>query len=105
MTEPTRYFVVVRERGDKWDPSLPMPEQELWEAHAEFMNGLVDDGFVVLGGPVGDGHPHRALLIVDAATETEVRERLAADPWSPQLLTIASIEPWTILLGPDAPRG
>lgn len=103
MSQPTRYFVVVRERGVAWNPSLPMAEQELWEAHAEFMNELVDDGFVVLGGPVGNGD--RVLLIVDAASETELRARLAGDPWSPQLLTIASVERWTILLGPDAPRG
>jgi hypothetical protein len=32
-----------------------MREQDDWDAHAGFMDGLVDDGFVLLGGPVGDG--------------------------------------------------
>jgi uncharacterized protein YciI len=67
-------------------------------AHAEFMDGLVDDGFVLLGGPVGDGM--RFLHIVDAQSEREVKDRLAEDPWTPtERLRTASIEPWEILLG------
>jgi len=27
----------------------PMEEQEAWRPHADFMNALVDDGFIVLG--------------------------------------------------------
>ena len=66
------------------------------------MNGLVDAGFIVLGGPLGAGEA--VLLIVDAKDESEIRVRLSADPWTPlRLLEIASIEPWTILLdGRDA---
>jgi hypothetical protein len=32
-----------------------MPEQEKWVEQAAFMNALAEDGFVVLGGPLGDG--------------------------------------------------
>ena len=46
-----------------------------WDAHARFMDGLVDDGFVLLGEPVGDGM--RFLHIVDALSEREVKDRLA----------------------------
>jgi hypothetical protein len=61
------------------------------------MDGLVDDGFVLLGGPVGDGR--RFLHIVRAQSEREVKERLAEDPWTPtERLRTASIEPWEILL-------
>jgi len=31
-----------------------MEEQSDWLAHASFMDGLVDAGFIVLGGPLGD---------------------------------------------------
>jgi uncharacterized protein YciI len=72
-------------------------EQDGWDEHAEFMDGLVDDGFVILGGPLGDGP--RVLHICAAASEEAVRERLAADPWSDSgMLEIESVEPWTILL-------
>ncbi|MGH3013080.1 MAG: hypothetical protein ACRDMY_14755, partial [Gaiellaceae bacterium] len=56
------------------------------------MDGLVEDGFVVLGGPLGDGE--RVLLVVEAADEREIEARLAADPWLPMgILEIATIGP------------
>jgi uncharacterized protein YciI len=74
-----------------------MREQEGWEKHARFMDGLVDSGFVLLGGPLeGD---REVLLIVDAPSEEAIRERLAEDPWSPNgMLRPASVERWTIVL-------
>jgi uncharacterized protein YciI len=75
-----------------------MPEQEKWAEHAAFMNALAEDGFVVLGGPLGDGA--RILLIIDADSEGAIQTRLAADPWTPMgLLRIAKVERWEILLG------
>jgi uncharacterized protein YciI len=74
-----------------------MREQDGWDAHAHFMDALVDEGFVVLGGPVGDGT--RFLLIIDAADEANIEARLAEDPWATtQQLRIANIEAWQILL-------
>ena len=62
------------------------------------MDALEDEGFVVLGGPLGGGP--RTLLVVDASGEDEIRWRLDGDPWAPLgLLTVASVEPWEILLG------
>jgi hypothetical protein len=74
-----------------------MREQDAWDAHASFMDALAEDGFVALGGPLGDGA--RVLLVVDAGSEELVRSRLATDPWSAMgLLTVTSIETWTVLL-------
>ena len=96
---PMAYYVVVCEQGPAWIDSLPMREQENWAGHATFMNALTDDGFVVLGGPIGDGTRHRARLVVRSGTEGEVRDRLAPDPWAELgLLTIESIEEWDVLL-------
>jgi uncharacterized protein YciI len=97
-----RYHVVIREPGPAWDADRSMRDQDGWEAHAEFMDALAAVGFIVLGGPLGDGHG-RALHIVDAADEEEIRRRFADDPWSDDFLRIDSIEPWTILL--EAPGG
>jgi len=97
MATERLFEVVQRQRGPAWDLSRPMEEQAGWDEHAAFMNALVERGFVVLGGPVGgDG---RVLLIVRASREEEIRATLAEDPWSDDLLLIASIEPWTIRLG------
>ena len=103
----TCFYAVVSEAGPTWVHGTPMREQDAWSAHAEFMNALAEEGFVVLGGPLGDGSPHRAMLIVDAPSETEVERRMAADPWLREgLLTVKSIERWEILLDghrPDQP--
>ena len=90
------FFVVERRSGPEWEPSRPLEQQTGWDAHAEFMDGLVDSGFVVLGGPLAD--EDRVILIVEAASEEEVRATLARDPWSGTHLVVASVEPWTIRL-------
>jgi uncharacterized protein YciI len=99
-------FAVIHEHGPAWDTSRTMREQEAWDAHATFMDALADEGFIVLGGPLGDRRAlmvDRALLIVDAGTEAEVRTHLDGDPWKPmKLLEVASVEPWVILLGDPA---
>ena len=93
------YYAVLRERGENWDVRLPMRQQEHWEEHAAFMDALADDGFVILGGPLGDGE-EKFLLIISADSEQAVAVRLADDPWTPlHLLRTASVERWEILLG------
>jgi uncharacterized protein YciI len=92
------YYAVVRERGSAWDTTRPMREQDAWAEHAAFMDGLADSGFVVLGGPLGDGR--NTLLIVDSESEDAIHARLATDPWTPMdLLRVTKVEPWHVLLG------
>jgi uncharacterized protein YciI len=90
------FYVVERRSGPAWDGSRPLEEQFGWDAHADYMDGLVESGFVVLGGPLADGH--RVILAVEAASEEEVRATLARDPWYETHLIVASVEPWTIRL-------
>jgi uncharacterized protein YciI len=90
------YYVVLRRSGPEWDPSRPMDEQSGWPAHAAFMDGLVDEGFVVLGGPLAD--ERRVVLAVEAESEDVVRATLGRDPWSETHLLVDTIEPWTIRL-------
>jgi uncharacterized protein len=92
------YFVVKRAHGPSWDPSRLRREQDGWDDHAAFMDKLVDEGLIVLGGPVGDGDGTHAMLVMDVASEAEARERLADDPWGEQMLATASIERWSIFL-------
>jgi hypothetical protein len=89
------FHVVVRQAGPEFDRSRPLEQQTLWDEHAAFMDGLVDDGFVVLGGPLGDG---RVIQAVEAESEAAVRETLARDPWSGSHLLVEAVEPWTIRL-------
>jgi uncharacterized protein YciI len=74
-----------------------MREQERWDDHAAFMDALAAEGWILLGGPLGDGR--RALHVVAAGSEEEVEERFAADPWTHLgVLRLVSVEPWRILL-------
>ena len=92
------YYAVLRERGENWDARLPLRQQEQWDEHAAFMDALAEDGFVILGGPLGDGE--KFLLIIAAESEQAIEVRLADDPWTPlHLLRTASVERWEILLG------
>jgi hypothetical protein len=90
------FFVVLRRSGPKWNAELPLEQQSEWPAHASFMDGLVDAGFVILGGPLSDGH--RVVLAIKADSERTVRETLARDPWSETHLVIESVDAWTIRL-------
>ncbi len=89
-------FAVTLDHGERWDSARGIREQENWPAHAAFMDSLVEDGFVIVGGPLGDD---QALLAVEAADEEAVRDRLAADPWAPaRLLHVGSVRPWPLWL-------
>ena len=90
-----KIFAVIRTRGPAWNDSQPLEGQDDWRAHADFMNGLVADGFVLLGGPLVDTPD--VLLIVRAADQRQVEERL--DCWAARdLLRIRQVSPWSLRL-------
>jgi uncharacterized protein YciI len=92
----TIFAVTIAQTGPEFDPSLALEQQSGWEAHAAFMDDLVDDGFVLLGGPfVGQRRTHH---VVEAQSEDAIRTRLARDPWSGSHLVVESIEAWEIRL-------
>jgi uncharacterized protein YciI len=94
----TRLFVVIRSRGPAWNDALPIDDQVEWPAHAAFMNGLVEQQFIAVGGPL-EGTPD-VLLVVRATDAAEIAERLAADPWVRNgLLRLKDVWPWWIRLG------
>ena len=94
------FLVVLHRSGPEWDPAKPLEEQSGWDEHASFMDGLVDTGFIVLGGPLAD--EHRVVHAVEAESVDAIRATLARDPWSETHLVVDAIEPWTIRL--DARR-
>jgi hypothetical protein len=98
VTSAVRLFAVIRSQGPAWDHTRPMEEQADWDAHAAFMDGLVDEGFVAVGGPL-EGTTD-VLLVVRASDGAEVAERLGVDPWVQNgLLMLRQTAPWWIRLG------
>ena len=100
VPEGTELFIVRVERGGPWDWSKDMREQDQWTEHAHFMNALVDDGLILLGGPLAGGRD--AFHVVESPSKDALRARFAEDPWARNgMLTITNVERWTILLAPE----
>jgi uncharacterized protein YciI len=93
-----KLFAVIRTRGPCWNDAEAMEGQQDWRRHADQMNAMVADGFMVLGGPlVGT---REVLLIVRAADEAEIEARLGADCWTINgLLRTLQVRPWWLRLG------
>jgi uncharacterized protein YciI len=94
-------FLAFSSVGPNGDPSRRAREQAFWDEHAAFIDRLVAEGFILMGGPLVDerGLPRGALLIVNAEDENEVREKLKNDPWSQKgILKLESIKRWEIFI-------
>ncbi len=89
------FLVHLRQAGPEFDPALPLHEQTGWDAHAAYMDSLVEDGSIVLGGPLPNGRVAHAM---HAASEENVRAIWARDPWHESHLVLESVEPWEIRL-------
>jgi uncharacterized protein YciI len=93
-----RPFAVVRTRGAAWEDAKPLEDQKDWPAHAAFMDAMVAEGFILLGGPLEGTRD--VLLIFQAQDCSEIEKRLAADPWTRNgLLSTKECRPWKIRLG------
>ena len=93
-----RPFVALLTRGSSWDDSRSMDEQTDWPAHAAFMDALVAERFVALGGPLEGTRD--VLLVIQAEDSSEIVEHLSGDPWTQHgLLIVKECWPWRIRLG------
>jgi len=94
-------FIVISSVGPNRDRSKGTREQPFWDEHAAFIDQLVEEGFILMGGPLVDEEemPHGALLIVTAEGENEVREKLKNDPWFEKgILKLESLSRWQIFI-------
>jgi len=90
-------FVVLSSAGPNRDLSKETRDQPLWDEHAAFIDQLVADGFILMGGPLVD--EGGSLLIVKAEDANEVREKLKNDPWlTGGILKQESIKRWQIFI-------
>jgi uncharacterized protein YciI len=91
-------FILIETRGPAWDVTRIMDDQVDWSAHAAFVDALVHDGVILLGGPLEGTRD--VLLVMRAKNASEVTQRLASDPWMRSgLLRIKECRPWSVRLG------
>jgi uncharacterized protein YciI len=90
-------FVVISSAGPNRDRSKGTREQPLWDGHAAFIDQLVAEGFILMGGPFVD--EGGSMLIVNADDENQVREKLKNDPWMKHgVLKLESVKRWQIFI-------
>ena len=90
-------FVMISSAGPNRDRTKGAREQPFWDEHAEFIDRLVTEGFIWMGGPLVD--EGGSLLFFYAADENEVCERMKNDPWLKQgILKPESIKRWEIFI-------
>jgi uncharacterized protein len=90
-------FLAISSAGPNRDFSKDTREQPFWDEHAKFIDQLVDEGFISMGGPLED--EGGALLILNAQDENEVREKLKNDPWTTHgILKLESVKRWQIFI-------
>ena len=92
-----KIFVAISSAGPSRDFSKGTLEQLFWDEHAKFIDQLVDDGFILMGGPLVD--KGGSLLVLNAGDENEVREKLKNDPWTEHgILKLESVKRWEIFI-------
>ena len=90
-------FLVISAAGPNRELSKGSREQRYWDEHATFIDGLVDEGFILLGGPFPEDGG--ALLVVQAESEAAVRTKMDGDPWYEHgMLILVTIKRWDIFI-------
>jgi uncharacterized protein YciI len=89
------FHVILRQAGPQFDPALPLQQQSRWAEHAAYMDSLVRQGHIVLGGPLPNGRVAHAM---EAESEEELRTLWACDPWYESHLILERVELWEIRL-------
>jgi uncharacterized protein YciI len=93
------HYLVRQGRGPAWDPTRSRRTQDGWDGHAAYLDALTARGTVLLGGPLGDDvDSGDALLVISAEDADAVSAALVADPWNGTVLTIKSMERWSLWL-------
>jgi uncharacterized protein len=92
-------FVMISSAGRNRNPDKDTREQPFWSEHAEFIDRLVAEGFIWMGGPLPDDGG--SLLFFNANSEDEVREKMKNDPWQEHgILNPENIKRWEIFIDP-----
>ncbi len=78
------------------DRNRPICEQARWTEHAAFMDGLVDDRFIVMGRPLGDGKQRCTWSMPSTASGEKPSQNRSLG--SNGLLEVGSVTEWSLWL-------
>lgn len=94
---PSHVWLVVSAAGPNRDLTVGARRQRWWDEHAAFIDALVGEGNVLLGGPLED--EGGAVLVMRAPDASTVRKRLVADPWYVNgILDLVDVKRWDVFI-------
>jgi uncharacterized protein YciI len=87
-------FLVVYRPGPSWVAGKPLAEQPLKE-HGRYMIELYGKGVLKMAGPFLDDSG--GAMVFEAASETDAKALVAADPAVAGGIMVADLRPWRIV--------
>jgi uncharacterized protein YciI len=92
-----RERLVVRFRAGPTWASGSIREQPDWDAHAEFVDVLIERGTMVMGGPFADNSGSQSLL--EGVDADEARRILEEDPFMKNgVFELEEVREWTVFV-------
>ena len=102
MRRTKHRVLVVFRAGPTWE-SGPPEDQPDWEAHADWVDGLIENGTFVMGGPFSDYSGSVNLL--EGLTAHGAKELIATDPFVlNRVFVVDSIRDWTVYVDELSPK-
>jgi uncharacterized protein YciI len=94
MRQTKQRVLVICNAGPAWG-SGPPEDQPDWDAHADWVDALIDAGTFVMGGPLSDYSGSVSLL--EGLTAAEAEELIATDPFVLNgVFVVGSVRDWTV---------
>jgi uncharacterized protein YciI len=88
---------MVRFRAGPTWTSGSVKEQPEWDAHAEFVDGLVERGTFVMGGPFSDNSG--TMILLEGIDVDEAARILEEDPFMQNgVFELEEIREWTVFV-------
>lgn len=80
---------------DRWDSDKSNRQQESWDDHAEFIDSLLTERVILVGGPLADNSA--IMMVVLAESGQAARDYFAEDPWITKgLVQIKAVHQWNL---------
>jgi len=93
----TRRVIVRFRAGPTWEAGGAVREQPGWDAHAAFVDGLVERGTLVMGGPYSD--TSGTMMLLEGVDADQAARILADDPFIANgVFLLEEIREWTIFV-------
>jgi uncharacterized protein YciI len=96
QTKPAKpqTFAILYEPGPNWIKGEPFSKQDLME-HAQYMQKLLDNSKLMLGGPFTDNSGGMAIITVDNSDAAE--DVMKNDPAVVKGVFTAKVRPWYVV--------